>query len=302
MLRIFKEHSNQKINVIWVASYPRSGNTWVNTVLKRAGKNYGFPQDNNDVYKILAEKGKPEVCSAVREKYADNPCSVLKTHSPYNPESELHKFGGISIKNTGFIHVYRNPLDVLLSYINFSRGQYQNYRNTKRYKRGKYKKALFIDILDFQHTYEIDEWQSMSLDLIPQRNLDHALDYFSDHGLDIKTLSDMAGSWITHIESWKKAHLNMKGFSIRYEDCLVDREQFVTGAEFFKFGREDVLNALEAFNKKVREFSSSGSIFYNKMEAYYFFKYFSRGAIQRFMDKNEGILRDNGYSSLLEMI
>ena len=94
----------------------------------------------------------------------------------------------------------------------------------------------------------------------------------------------------------------MKGFSIRYEDCLVDREQFVTGAEFFKFGREDVLNALEAFNKKVREFSSSGSIFYNKMEAYYFFKYFSRGAIQRFMDKNEGILRDNGYSSLLEMI
>ena len=33
-----------KRNVIWIASYPKSGNTWIHSVLRLAGKTMAFPR------------------------------------------------------------------------------------------------------------------------------------------------------------------------------------------------------------------------------------------------------------------
>jgi len=41
-----------KRNAIWISSYPKSGNTWVHSVLRLAGKRYGFPQVDMDAYNI----------------------------------------------------------------------------------------------------------------------------------------------------------------------------------------------------------------------------------------------------------
>ncbi len=161
MNQFFRLLTGKRVNVIWITSYPKSGSTWVNTVLKRAGRDIGYPQGNNDVYKLSDNNDKPEICAAVKARYSDYPCTVLKTHSAYKKNTELHKFRGLKLINCGFIHVYRNPLDVLLSYINFSRKQYQNFENMNRGKREKYKKLLFIDMLGFRQPFDIDTWLNM---------------------------------------------------------------------------------------------------------------------------------------------
>lgn len=288
----------KKLNVIWITSYPKSGNTWLHNVIKRAGKDYGFPQGDMDVYRIST----PGICDAVRQEYTYNPCTVLKTHSVYKFNKEMHHFDGITFNNVGFIHISRNPLDVLLSYINFTRMQYKNQINARDEVLGKYVQDVFIDLLGFDKIFGMDEWQGMTLDLIPRKNLDHALDFFSEHGLNLINMSNTAGSWITHIESWRKAHQDMKGLSIRYEDCLVDPDQFAKATQFFIFNREDVLKSLDDFNTTAQKLASTGSIFYNKMEAYYFKSYFSKDAISRFMKKHENTLKNHGYASLLNMI
>jgi hypothetical protein len=289
-------------NVIWISSYPKSGNTWVNNVVKLAGKSCGFPQATLDVYSMLDSNKLPPVCPAVKAEYAENPCVVLKTHAMYQPGRQLHRFPGMELHNAGFIHISRNPLDVLLSYISFTRIQYRNRANSGR-RDGvrKYQKQLFRDLLGFDRVFTPDEWAAFSLETIPRTNLDHALDSFSDNGLCIPSMKSMCGSWVEHIQSWTRARDDMKGVSIRYEDCLADRSVFLATREFFKFGKRDVKRALRVFEKKVDSRISAGSLFYNKRQAYYFVDYFSAQAISRFFGSHEQTLTENGYASLLEM-
>lgn len=291
----------EKRNVIWITSYPKSGNTWMHSVLRVAGKNYGFPQVDMDVYNIARKGEEPAICATVNDRFASHPTVVLKTHSVYKKDEQLHSFPEIELVNAAYVHIYRNPLDVLLSYINFSRLEYKAHVNDANYKKNFFEEMLGLD----QH-YEYEEWLAMSLEALPQKNLDHALDYFSDHDLAIKKLAGMSGSWIENTKSWMDAASDIPGHSIRYEDCLEDPEQFMKLCDFFVFGRKEVMHALDFVNNRARSVSTSGNqdqaVFFNKMSAYYFKDYFSKDAITRFMKKNEEILKSVGYSSLLEMV
>lgn len=291
----------EKRNAIWISSYPKSGNTWIHSVLRLAGKNYGFPQIDMDVYNILKKGEQPIICPAVNDRFTNNPCVVLKTHSAYKKEGQLHCFPGMELSNVAYLHIYRNPLDVLLSYINFTRIQYKAHANNAHYK-----KALFEDMLGLQQHHEYEEWLGMNLEAIPQKNLDYALDCFSDNGLSLNTWSGMAGSWIDNTQSWVQAAGDIPGHTIRYEDCLEDQEQFVKLCDLFVFSRKDVLAALDFVNSRARSMSASGNqdqaVFFNKMSAYYFKDYFSNKAITRFLKKNEAILQSFGYSSIFELV
>ena len=200
------------------------------------------------------------------------------------------------------MHIYRNLLDVLLSYFNFTKIAYKDHANSATYK-----KNLFEDILGLKQHHEYEEWLGMNLDAIPQNNLDHALDYFSDNGLNLqRKVARMSGSWIDHTQSWFAAAYDMPGHSIRYEDCLEDPEQFVKLCDLFRFDRKDVLSALDHVNSKARSMSTSGkqdkTVFYNKMRAYYFTDYFSKDAISRFLNKHEVLLKDCGYVSIFNLV
>ena len=186
-----------KRNVIWIASYPKSGNTWIHSVLRLAGKNYGFPQVDMDVYNISKKGNGLTVCDAVEEKFSNNPCVVLKTHSSFKENQPIHQLPNVELVNAAFIHIYRNPLDVLLSYLNFTRIEYKSHIEDSTYKNN-----LFIELLGFARIYDYDEWLSMSLDVIPQINLDHALDCFSDNMMMLKGLNAMSGSWLENAQSW----------------------------------------------------------------------------------------------------
>jgi len=297
----------KKYNAIWIASYPKSGNTWVRRVLQQAGKKYGFPQVPMGVHSILRNGEQPEICDAVSGRFAENACVVLKTHSAYQKESELHHLPDMQLINAAYIHIYRNPLDVLLSYLNYTRIEYKEYKDQEN--GDGWRNDLFIEILGFHQTYEYEAWLAMNLDTIPQKNLDHALDYFSDNAMTLKTLQahpKMSGSWLQHTQSWIDAANDMPGHSIRYEDCLEDPEQFVKLSDLFIFHRKDVLSALAYENSRAQKFSASGNreegVFYNKMSAYYFTRYFSKAAIKRFLNKHETSLKHLGYARIFDLV
>lgn len=289
----------EKVGAIWIASYPKSGNTWISSVLRAAGAKHGFPQTSMDTYEMARSGERPLACPAVSPSLGPGPFSVLKTHSAFSDTAQPHYFAGIELKTAGFVHIYRNPLDVLLSYIGFTRIEYQANSQNDSYRR-----ALFIDLLGFEKAFEYEDWLAMSLDHIPQENLDHALNVFSENALSISTLTPMSGSWIENTRSWISAGATVPGYSIRYEDCLEDSKHILNLASMFVFGQDEVARALAHVNKNAKDASESTdkyrSIFFSKLSSYYFSSYFSKDAIRNFCAKNEVVLAEFGYQSILD--
>jgi hypothetical protein len=295
------------MNAIWLASYPKSGNTWTVLIILKAAATFSFKQNQLDLHKIRQENLDVPICNAfVQERYCGDACSVLKLHSIYRENEVFYPFiPGCHFNTAGFIHIYRNPLDVLLSYINFSRIQYRNISNQNvKGNIAAYQKKLFCNLLGFKEPFSAADWVKKTLDDIPQRNLDFALNTFSENSLMIETLKN-AGSWISHTRSWLDQSSLGRGISIRYEDCLKDSHEFLKILPYFKFDETTLLTAIESVNRKARpknssslENNSNRTIFFNKMSAYYYKEYFTEKAISRFLKKYESVLKELGYSDL----
>lgn len=286
-------------NVIWIDSYPKSGNTWAHDVLRTAGKKWGFPPGPMDVYDMLRTGRRPEICIPVLESVSAGPCSVLKSHSPFVREGEIHTFDDMPLKSVGFIYVYRNPLDLLLSYINFTRIEYAENAG-----KDGYRKSLFSTLLGIEPE-DSESWSRRTLESIPQPALDHALDTFSEHGMKIPTC--MPGvSWADHVRGWLNARDGFPSVVLRYEDCVRDPAVFGEMAKFFKFGPADIALAFNSTQARARQASVMGNsaeqIFYNKMQAYYFHEYFSEDCIRRFYRVNASILHEFGYGEQFDRI
>lgn len=288
-----------KRNIIWIASYPKSGNTWMASVLEVAGRGFGYPQGGYDAYRLQETETQPQVCDAVAPALKGHPCSVLKTHAVYREVGLPHVFPGVEPVTAAFIHIYRNPLDVLLSYIGFTRIEYRLNVESKNYK-----DSLFLELLGLPRHVDYDHWRTMGIDALDTRNLDHALDSFSECGLGIPMLEPMSGTWLGHLESWRAAASVLPGHTLRYEDCVRDPATFEQVADLFTFGSEQIGVAVEFVNLRTRKSAQSGDerhrIFYNKMRAYYFPDYFSPAAIARFYNSHEQVLERAGYGHLME--
>ncbi len=101
------------MKVIWLASYPRSGNTWLRFLLY----NYfwGEPAHSSQVALRIPDLHKvhqrqPALDLAQRENARQ---IFIKTHAPLVPEHPLLSYTG------GFVYLIRHPRDVLLSLINY---------------------------------------------------------------------------------------------------------------------------------------------------------------------------------------
>lgn len=291
-----------KVDVLWVASFPKSGNSWVNRTIRTAGLDYGFPPGEMGVYALTQGNEKPQPCPAVRHAPGNIAPSVLKTHAPFDPNGLPHVFPGMQLRTFGFVHIYRNPLDLLLSYINYSRIELGHIL-----KRGTrvdwYRRALFQDLLGFDRSFDYETWLGMGLDAIPQRHLDHALKVFSDSRLTIATLAGMSGSWIDHTQSWLDAGAHCPGTTLKYEDCVRDPEHLTAVARHFVFDADSVREATTSVQEKIERRRDSGKaeakIFFNKMTACYFPEYFSRSAIAGFIREQEAVLQRFGYGDLV---
>lgn len=288
----------QERDVIWIASFPKSGNTWVTDVLAVAGDDCGYPKGGAyDAYHLEANGLEPLVCRGLSVGTSDRPCSILKTHAPYDPGGLEHAFPGIEPVTRAFVHIYRNPLDVLLSYIGFTRLEYRLNQHNEDYRR-----RLFIDLLGFQEPVSYQRWRVLGIDNIDRRHLDHALDVFSGSGMAIPTIEPMSGSWIEHWRSWVAAGSELPGCSLRYEDCIADRAVFARLRKLFPIEPSKLRHAVDYVHERALMLRQHGAerdrIFYGKQASYYFTSYFSHAALERFFSSHGEVLHECGYGNM----
>ena len=182
--------------IIWIASYPKSGNTWIRSFLSSyiytKGKKFNF----SDLKQIRAFPSDPEI-NFLKNKYGkfkfthmaenwDNfqkniikkrKFTFLKTH---NALIDVKNFSFTNLENTiGLIYVIRDPRDVAISYASH----------------------LNIDLKKTTHH------------MINPNLAEKTVDNYD------KTLIT---SWSNHYNSWK--NLPLKKIIIRYED-LIDKPE-----------------------------------------------------------------------------
>jgi hypothetical protein len=92
--------------ILWVASYPKSGNTWIRFLL--ANLLCGPINNSQQIDHII-----PDMHHPIEKYYAFEEVLHLKTHWKYD------KISSLNFKTIGAIYIYRNPLDVIASHINY---------------------------------------------------------------------------------------------------------------------------------------------------------------------------------------
>ena len=184
--------------IVWIASFPKSGNTWLRAFL--CSYLYMNPEDNNfdfDLFKNILRfpsskqyedigikpKNIEDVAKnwiAVQEKINSNKkINFLKTH---NASGGLENSPFTNKKNTlGAIYLVRDPRDVLVSY--------------SRHLELSIDKTLELVLED-----------------------DHK-GWLNENKKDV--LGEIRGSWAQNYNSWKNYYLTEK-IIIRYEDLIKD--------------------------------------------------------------------------------
>lgn len=95
--------------IVWLASYPRSGNTWLRFMLGCLLK--GSPVVNSAEVSRLV----PDIHDGVRgDALFGRRTTIIKTHWAFHPELPLREDA------VGVIHLMRNPVDVLESNQNYA--------------------------------------------------------------------------------------------------------------------------------------------------------------------------------------
>ena len=194
--------------IIWLASYPKSGNTWVRLFLNTLFytnneldinniKIQQFPNKRHfknilDDFKDFEEIIK----NSLNAQYSinlDNKIKFLKTHSACW-KSKLGNFTN-NDNTLGVIHIVRDPRNIITSV-------------KKHFGKNTYEKAL-----EFMQ----DEKKILGSKNIKEEN-------------DVPTL---ISSWSNNYKSWKKFSKNY--YLIRYEDLLIDpKKEFMKLINYLK--------------------------------------------------------------------
>jgi len=227
--------------IIWLASYPKSGNTWVrlfldsllfkqdaNVNINDIGiKQFPLRGDFNGLTdKIDDENEFVKNCNLAQTKInLDNEIKFLKTHHA------LWRNGNYSFTNTentlGVIHIIRDPRNVITSILN-------------HFNRDDYVHAL--------------EFMKNPLQCIGDRERGNSAD-----------LMTIISSWGNHYSSWRKFKKN--NLLIKYEDLINKPEEdflklcnFVEKITSLKFEKNLVLKAIKncEFDKLNRQEETNG--------------------------------------------
>jgi hypothetical protein len=201
-------------HIYWIASYPKSGNTWMRSFLARLilgedgsiDKLRGFaPDENFGIFyqpllsRPMAETSVEEVArirpaAQARIASAVNGFQFLKTHMMYARHAGTPTIN--AAVTAGAIYVVRNPLDIVVSYSAFR-----------------------------------------------QKSFDTVIDWLNEKGRFLPRAEKHAyvvcGSWTEHVTSWtSKPHDRL--LVLRYEDMLAEPVQ-----EFTRVAKFIGLNAKE---------------------------------------------------------
>ncbi len=272
--------------IIWITSYPKSGNTWMRYLLG----NYFFNQDNKFDPDIISYIKKftldDKLLNNTKEDFKKNPYSVskywlksqenlkilngniifLKTHNA------LININGNEFTNENLslaiIHIVRDPRDVVISFAKFS--------------------GISID-------ETINNLISKKLYFTQDK------DVFSD--------VSVMGSWAFHYDSWKNGISNIPRILIRYEDLVRDCDySFTKVIEFlseiigFKINNKKIESSIELSGfKNLKKFEND----YHFKENVGFDKFFRTGKYNNWKKEltNDQIkkIEDSLYAEMIEL-
>lgn len=185
-------------NLLWIASYPKSGNTWIRVFIENYLQNPPRPVDINQLFRRSTAEAKAHRFRAFTEKgretsslSAEEICAIrplvhaelarqaagtifVKTHN------YLGEFGGVPLHTaavtSGAIYIVRNPLDIVISMANY-------------------------------FAYSIDEAiEYMAQELTATAN-------------EQENVPQIISSWSTHVQSWT-GNPDEQILVLRYEDML----------------------------------------------------------------------------------
>ena len=224
--------------IIWIASYPKSGNTWIRSLLS----SYLFSKDGKFSFKLLKNikqfsskdffsyKLKSSHYQAIISKNwipsqkiinRDKKIHILKTHNA------LCSINGNnftdSFNTTAVIYIVRDPRNLITA---------------------------------LSHHYELSLDEAFSF-LTNKRKIIFPVNIENDEK-DIKESEDFnfLGDWSTHYQSWK--NINFCPIKIiKYEDCLIDAQKvFVSTLNFlskflkFEYDKKKINSALTSTSFK----------------------------------------------------
>ena len=204
-------------NLLWIASYPKSGNTWIRAFIENYLQNSDRPVDINSLHKVSTAESYAhrfqqylkdgqrttdltikEIC-ALRPKVQRDIARqakgtvFVKTHNYYG-EYEGYALHNGSVTSRA-IYVVRNPLDVTLSM--------SNYFN-----------------------YSID------------KTIEYMAEEMTGTPNEAENVPQIITSWSMHVESWTRED-NPALLVLRYEDLLSDPRKAFRKVESFLKLRKD---------------------------------------------------------------
>lgn len=185
--QLHDQNQQVKNGVTWLASYPKSGNTWIRFLLFNLL--HGKPENT-----IQVEKQIPDLhCCLSGENNLDisnlisRERTIIKSH--FLPQVlQQEQMNPLFTKTTSCIYIVRNPLDVMLSNL--------NYRVLQAYNQ-----ISSSDISLFADNY---------------------LNQFIANQGDIEWQKFGFGSWSEHVSTWLAWGENNPLLIIKYEDLLAD--------------------------------------------------------------------------------
>lgn len=253
-------------NVFWVASYPKSGNTWIRYILAHL---LFKASENKDVRKQVGE-AVPDM--HYQKNIFDAP-EINLAHQPKVSFAKTHTCGfpNLSqVKNVGFIYIYRHPLDVLISTINYS------YISKN--------KNFFHD----NCLYSVDQ-------LKQNNQINWYVEKFMED-LKIDGFYKMSNTWLNHVNTWIDiAENHPMSIVVKYEDLLDNTfESLKKLCDFFDKTEHQIKESVEFSQKHTND----GGKFFWKKKSRNYEEYLDQKLITRFNSKYADILGKLGYDKV----
>lgn len=163
-------------SITWIASYPKSGNTWVRFMLLNLI--FGTQETTEKLDTLIPDIHKITGQLQIRA----NASILIKTHFLLSPTMPLFNH------SAGFIYIVRNPIDVMMSNLNyiFMKQGIENNSVIRNKKKEQYIEQ-FIDLCG-----------------------------------DPYSIRAGRGSWVEHVRSWITNTHGFPSLVLKYEDLLAD--------------------------------------------------------------------------------